>query len=278
MHPTLTAPIGAPPQSSLRPGYRNRGPACRGCRTWYSSHTPSKGNVEDGGRLTSWHPLTSRISLGTRCFRWRHLHERTYYKNQTIDFLLQLDCCTTSKILRNCHLPILKDIPKFNPKIPRITRKSTIKMSRPLPAPVPQPCRPPALWFPDPTTSGGTSQNLRCTRSMIVPGVSATRSSQPKSQVQGAHFKIFKWSFGRRPLMVGGETKLPVKNIPGAPATQLVAVDPRIARILGTWDAVRPFEVLRVLIFLRILFEAPWPILSSYLLGWAVSPSSVEIH
>lgn len=79
--------LGAPPQSSLRPGYRNRGLVCRGCRTWCSSHMPSEtaGNSKSG-RLTSliipkftgftgWHSL-----LESNWTKWRHLHGHTFIK------------------------------------------------------------------------------------------------------------------------------------------------------------------------------------------------------
>ena len=87
LHGRLDLPIGAPPQSSRHPGYRNPGLVCYGCRTWCSSHTPSK----DSWKQQEWkadipnHPSFHWVALAA-CFNlnqekrppWTHYHQATF--------------------------------------------------------------------------------------------------------------------------------------------------------------------------------------------------------
>lgn len=127
---------GAPPQSSLRPGYRNRGLVCRGCRTWCSSHMPSEtGNSKSLSadipiiippKFTGWHSLLESNSNEVKTPPWTYFHQTAFFY----------------------HL------------MP--TKMDAV-------APVPRPYRPPPLWFPDRTTSCGFLWiSMLCQRFILV--------------------------------------------------------------------------------------------------------------
>ena len=208
--------LGAPPQSSLRPGYRNRGLVCRGCRTWCSSHMPSEtaGNSKSG-RLTSliipkftgftgWHSL-----LESNWTKWRHLHGHTFIKPLSSTTWCRQKL-TPSRLFRGLTVLHHFGFQIGQPHVDSCGYRC---------------CANDSSWL-DPQICpifGGVCW-FWCTRSMIVYpiGISSTRASTIKGQ--GANFRSIIWP--KPDHWCWGETKLrEVKSIPRYPAFYFEFVD-----------------------------------------------------